>query len=451
VPRDRWRFARPAGDRRGRSGPPSVTAGADDRGTDLAGDPCWVWSADGFRAGKVYEVTYRTAECHVAGLGLVALRDVPAFVRHGRPEQGNPSAGRIRHTIGWGVSQTGRFLRHFLAEGANVDEAGRPVHDGLFIQVAGARRGEFNHRGAQPSVQYGGGATLDPPFAHEPGLLDRQRALGGVPKIVEVNTANEYWRSEAARLHLDPDAGSDLEVPPDVRVYALAGTQHVPGMVALNRDPILLPEARAGNWINQVNYTAILRALLVGLEQWVVDGIEPPASRVPRFADGTAVAREQAAGVLAERPLPGLVLPDPARLPWLGRPVVVCALDADGNEVGGVRPPDVAVPLATHLGWNVRGPGTGGEGQLIDMLGSSLPFPATEAERAAAGDHRRSIAERYADRHGYLARVRAAVDDLVAEGFLLPDDVDAVLGTSARLYDLAQRQRDDDRDPAATG
>jgi hypothetical protein len=437
VPRDRWRFARPVGEDAapGTVDGPEVTN--DERG--LVANAHWVWSADGFRAGKVYEVVYRTLQCPLAGLGLVALRDLPAFLRHGSAAAGNPSAGRVRHTFAWGVSQTGRFLRQFLAEGANVDEAGRRVHDGMFVQVAGARRGEFNHRGAQPSVQYVRGPAQDPPFRHDPGLLDRQRARGGVPKIVEVNTANEYWRSEAARLHLDPEAGVDLDVPPDVRLYALAGCQHVSGMVALDREPILLPEARAANWINQVSYTAILRGLLVDLQRWVVDGIEPPPSTVPRFDEGTARVREAVLAAMIARPLPDLELPAAERLPTLGRAVVVSAVDGDGNEIGGVQPPDVAVPLATHLGWNVRGDRTGGAGQLIDMLGSSLPFAADAGDREAGADPRPSIAERYRDRDAYLAAVHAAVHDLVARRFLLPDDVDVVVRTSGRLYDLAQR------------
>jgi hypothetical protein len=424
MPRERWRFAR-----------------ASDDG-QLHPDPRWIWSVDGFRAGVVYELKYRSTDCPVVGLGLVALRDVPSFLRSGTPQAGNPAAGRINHTVAWGVSQTGRTLRQFLMDGANVDETGQRVHDGVFVQVAGARRGEFNHRGAQPSVQNVVGAGHQPPFRHEPGLLDRLRAAGGVPKLFEVNTANEYWRSEAALLHLDPEELADVAPPPDVRLYALAGTQHTPGMVALSREPILLPEARSANWINQVNQTSLLRALLVDLRQWVVDDVQPPTSRVPTLAEGTAVPRTS---VLRE--LPGLVLPDVDRLPTIDRPVWVSAVDDDGNEVAGIRPPELAVPLATHLGWNVRHPDTGGAGQLLDMLGSSLPFAAQREERASSGDPRPSVAERYADRDDYTSQVRNAAGDLVAERFLLEEDVERVVRTAGRLYDLVTGA---DRIPEAT-
>lgn len=415
VPRDRWRFARPGDE--GRPQP----------------DPRWVWSEEGFRAGVVYELRNRSADCPVVGLGLVALRDVPAFLRHGSVEAGNPCAGALRHTVAWGVSQTGRTLRQFLLDGANVDEAGRRVHDGVYVQVAGARRGEFNFRGAQPSVQNVVGPGHEPPFRHDPGLLDRLRAADGVPKLFEVNTSNEYWRSDAALVHIDAEAGRpmDIEPPPDVRLYALAGTQHAPGMVALSRKPILLPEAQGANWLNLVNHTPLLRALLVDLQRWVVDGVPPPASQVPSLADGTAVERSSA---LME--LPGLVMPDVDLLPSADRTVWVSALDDDGNEVAGIRSPQVSEPLATHLGWNVRHPDTGGEGQLLDMLGSSLPFAATPEDRAAAGDPRPSVAERYVDRNDYTAKVRTAAKQLVADRFLLEEDVERVVRSAGRMYDL---------------
>lgn len=445
IPRDRWRFAR---------------AGAD--GAPVP-DHTRVWLADGFAPGRVYEVVYRTASSPVVGAGLLAVRDAVAFLRHGDAAAGNPCAGRIDHTFGFGMSQSGRFLRHFLYLGLNLDEAGRPVFDGLLPHVAGARRGEFNSRFAQPSVQQTPGFGHLPPFAddegpHPPagaagGLLGRQRALGGVPKIVSINTSAEYWRGDASLAHTDPAGTRDLALPPEVRAYLFAGTQHGLGTVPPPRVNAN-DGARGAHPFNALDY-ALLRAALVNLERWVTAGEAPPPSAVPRLADGTAVPAR--AALDAYRAIPGATLPDPARLPALCRydlgpdadqgvgrypavagapyPAYVSAVDADGNEVAGVRMPDLVVPVATYTGWNPRAPESGGTGQIIPMQGSTFPFASDAAARERAGDPRPSVAERYRGRDDYLARVRRAAERLVAERYLLAEDVDLALRLAAERYD----------------
>ncbi len=174
IPRAQWAFAR------------------DQHGGPVP-DPAHVWLEGGFEPGKVYEVVYRTNACPVVGTGLLAMRDFTAFLHHGTDAEGNPCAGRIERAYSYGVSQSGRFIRHFLYLGLNLDEAGRQVFDGLLPQVAGGRRGQFNHRFAQPSDQSTPSFGHLMPFADDPrtdpvtgasgGLLDRQRALGGVPKV----------------------------------------------------------------------------------------------------------------------------------------------------------------------------------------------------------------------------------------------------------------------------
>jgi hypothetical protein len=378
----------------------------------------------GFEPGKTYAVSYTSARVPVVGAGLLAIRDAAAHLRR---QDG------IAHAFAWGVSQTGRFLRDLLHLGLNLDEEGRPAFDGLFIQVAGARRGEFDVRGGQPSAMYAPGAWQEPPYAYDE-LLRAQRAKGGVPKIVHVDSANEYWRSEASFVHTDAKGARDVEPPPDVRLWLLAGHMHLPGFPALWKAPPLLPEARAGNPLCTLNPGPLLRAALVNLERWVVDGVEPPASAVPRLARGdTATRREVLARFAA---LPGVARPDPDELPRPDSRCIVSAVDDDGNEVAGIRHPELAVPLATHTGWNPRHPSIGAPGELLDMLGSTLPFAPTAAERARRGDPRPSIAERYRDRDDYLARVRRAADDLVAARWLLAEDVEAMLRGAGRLYDL---------------
>jgi hypothetical protein len=436
IPRDRWRFARD-----GERGP-------------VAADT-HVWLADGFQPGKVYTVVYRTNRSPVVGAGLLAMRDCVAWLRHGKAGAGNPAAGRIDHTFVYGVSQSGRYLRQFLYDGLNLDEAGRRVFDGVLCHVAGARRGEFNHRYAQPSQQhtpsFGHLAPFaDDPGADGPGLLDRQRLLGGVPKIFYTNTAAEYWRGDGALAHIDARGERDLALPANSRAYLLASAQHGPGTLPLTRHN---PNdgAMGEHPFNALDYAPLMRAALANLDAWVTEGVEPPPSVVPRLADGTAVPHERVFETY--RALPGATIPDPDLLPHLRRfdlgpeadrrigrypatpgepyPAIVSAVDADGNEVGGLRMPDVAVPIATYTGWNPRHPATGGPGQFIPMQGSSLPFPRTPAERAATDDPRPSVAERYRDRDDYLAKVRAAAEDLVSQRYLLAEDVEMAVVLAA--------------------
>lgn len=439
IPRDRWQFARetPVGP---------------------VPDAAHVFLADGFEAGKVYEVVYHTARCPVVSTGLLAVRDCVAFLRYAEGAE-NPCAGRLDRAYAFGMSQSGRFLRHFLHLGLNADEMGRRVFDGVWIHVAGARRGEFNHRYAQPSQQHTPSFGHLPPFTSgtgdtDEGLLARQRSVGQVPKVFQTNTAAEYWRGDGSLIHTDTSGERDVEPPPEERIYHLAGTQHGAGVVPLSR---INPNdgARGAHGFNALDYRPLMRAALVAFDAWVSDGTEPPPSRFPRLRNGTAVP---AASVLPTYAvLPGATVPDAAVLPTIRRldlgpdaqygigrypatvgtryPASVAAVDADGNERGGVAMPDLAVPVATYTGWNPRDPATGGAGQIIPMQGSTFPFPATAAARAATGDPRRSIAERYGSRGEYLARVRAAALSLVAARWLLPEDVPLTVALAATRYD----------------
>src|SRR5262249_12543009 len=122
--------------------------------------------------------------------------------------------------------------------------------------------------------------------------------------------------------------------------------------------------------------------------------------------------------------LPGLAPLDVDALPRLrAYPSYVSALDADGNEVAGIRVPDISVAVATHTGWSPRHAHTGGGGQFLDMMGTSLPFAATRSERAGA-DPRPSIDERYRDRDAYASQARAAAESLAAARYILREDVD---------------------------
>jgi hypothetical protein len=437
IPRAAWQFA------------------SDLSGT-LTPDANHVYLVSGFEPGSIYELVYTTATAPVVGCGLLAIRDGAAFLKHGAAPD-NPLAGGIDYVYGFGMSQTGRMLRHFLSLGLNVDEGGRQVFDGLLPHVGGARRGEFNQRFGQPSVQYTPGVGQLPPF-DDHGLLARQRTLGGLPKIVQTNSSAEYWRGDCALLHIDTSGERDLDPEPDTRIYHFAGTQHGPGGVPLTRDnPNDGSRGRYG--FNCVNYTPLLRAALVNLDRWVSEGVAPPPSAHPRLADGTAVTR--AAALAAMPDLPALARPDPTRLfaayrldpgPEAERgivsvpvelgapyPALVAAPDADGNELGGLRLPDLSVPVGTHTGWNPRDPSTGAPEQIMPMQGATFFFAPDAATRSANSDPRRSLAERYASRDDYLARVRAAARELSAQSYVLEEDIDLIVRDNATRYDEALR------------
>ncbi|HEY1294310.1 MAG TPA: alpha/beta hydrolase domain-containing protein [Chloroflexota bacterium] len=444
IPRERWRFARQAGE--GESG-------------QLVADDTHVWLEGGFESGRWYEVVYTTRICPVVGTGFLATRDSVAWLRNA-----NPFDRRIDFTYGHGRSQCGRFLRQFLYDGLNLDEDGRQVFDGLIPDVAGARRGEFNQRYGQPSETSGRGFgglfpftsddETDPLTGQTDGLLRRQRQLGGVPKIFTTNTSSEYWRADCSLIHTDPAGTHDVEPPAEERIYMIAGHQHGGGMPLVNHaTPI---GARGANNFNMVDGVTALRAFLINLDRWVSEGIEPPPSAFPRLADGTAVTREEALAALSK--IPGLALLDTSVMPRLQRldlgpdidkgvarlpatvgepyPSFVSAVDADGNEVAGIRVPDISVPVGTHAGWVPRDPATGGAGQLLDMMGTTAPFAGTAAERQERADPRPAIAERYRDRDEYLARARAAAQALADAGYIVPEDVEVAAGLAAERYDV---------------
>lgn len=444
IPRDRWSFAQESNG--------AVVPSAEH-----------VYFADGFEPGKIYHVIYRASEARVVGAGLLAFRDVGSFLRSDHDD--NPVAGAIKHVYGFGISQTGRMLRHFLFLGLNTDEQGGMAYDGILPHVAGSRRGEFNHRFGQPSVQATPGFGQAFPFADDAmqdthstrtdGLLSRLKTIGNMPKIIYTNTSAEYWRGDGSLMHTDPSGTRDVESA-DSRTYLFAGTQHGPGNVP-QTDYNPNDGARGRYGFNTVEYTPLLRAALVNLDQWVTEGIDPPPSAHPRIADGSAVAPAQ---VLENfKSIPDLHLPDPERLPMLrvvdlgpdaakgiGRypvvegeryPAYVSNVDSDGNEVAGLRLPDLTVPIGTHTGWNPRHPETGGADQIMSMQGFTDFFKRTRAEREAAGDPRPSIEERYATREAYLSEVRNQAELLVHDRYVLPEDVDVIVADAAERWDTA--------------
>ena len=100
---------------------------------------------------------------------------------------------------------------------------------------------------------------------------------------------------------------------------------------------------------------------------------------------------------------------------------LVPAVDRDGNEIAGIRSINIRVPVGTYTGWSLRREGFG-KGDLSSLNGMFIPFKNTKEERKTTGDPRLSVEERYRDRERYLKAVRKAAEELVNEGFLLPED-----------------------------
>jgi hypothetical protein len=301
---------------------------------------------------------------------------------------------------------------------------------------------------------FGDEPATDPRTGKSAGLLDRQRQLGGVPRIMYTNTTAEYWRGDCSLGHVSMDGEQDLVLPKEVRNYHFSSTQHGLGVVPLvDRDPN--EGSRGARGFNAVDYAPLLRAALENLRAWVAAGVAPPPNKHPRLIDGTLVTHAEALEPLAA--FPGLELPDPALAPFIQQlslgpdqeqgvgsyPVktgeryvtLVPRVDDDGLELGGVRMPDLDVPIATYTGWNTRHRDTGGTGQIISMNGTTLPFARTRDEREAANDPRPSIQERYAGRDDYLQRVRAAALALVRDRYMLEEDVDVAVEIAAERWD----------------
>ena len=405
----------------------------------------------GFQPGKIYEYVYVVADPVVAGGGFAAIRDFASYAKH--DSNAVTPAARV---YGEGISQNGRFLRDFLYQGFNADQEGRIALDGVLAHVAGAGRGSFNYRFAQPSRDAQPTSSIffptdifpftdlpenDPVSGESGGLLDRAVAEKVVPRIFFSNTSYEYWGRVAALIHVSADGKHDAPISDNVRIYHFTGLQHFSGPFPPAKGKLDLLGQQPQSPL-PVKY--FWRAMIANMDAWVRNGLLPPPSSYPKIADGTLVPLQD----YAPPAIPGVNRPHEANQAWrvdFGTnwrdgilsiqppkvsepfPVLVPQVDADGNERDGVRLPEITVPLATYASWNLRDPSIGAPDQRVSFELSYLPFPKTAAERQTTGDPRKSIAERYSDRETYLTRYHAAVEDLVKQRWILPEDRDAIV------------------------
>ncbi|MFZ2055239.1 MAG: alpha/beta hydrolase domain-containing protein, partial [Candidatus Aminicenantales bacterium] len=399
IPRDSWSFARLE---KGRVIP----------------DPGYLYIKEGFTPGWLYDLVYTGKDPKVTGLGLAAIRDVVSFFKHEKADRegfANPLAGVIDYTYAWGHSQSARLLNHFVYQNFNGDENKRMVFDGIMANCPGAGKGQFNSRFAQFTrhgshhednlypVDFFPLATVeqwDPITGQKGDAFVEARKSGLMPKMMFINSSTDYWTRAASLLHTDVEGKKDIETDAQVRIYAIAGRAHTDSRIGI-----------------------IGRALLTALDEWVSLGIEPPASQIPRISDGTLVTMDAFKKSFPH--IPGVIMPEsfyhPYRLDpgprWQRKgiadnvppktgPKYVCLVpqvDEDGNEMAGIRLPEIEAPLATYTGWSMRNPSF--SNSLRRNAGAVWPLPRTAEERQKKADPRKSILERYPAKKDFLMEV----------------------------------------------
>jgi hypothetical protein len=421
-------------------------------------NPQKVCLKNGFDTNHIYELIYTAKDPIVMGLGLAAIRDVATFLRDAeQDDQGypNPLAGGVKFALLNGISQSGRLLRTYLALGFNESEQHQQVFDGMQPHI-GAVRNYLNVRFSQPGrlagtqhteKQYPGpespltyGDSYDPLTGESGGLLDQCRRSHTCPKIVHTMSDIEYWESSGAGDTTDPSGRRDVEIPDNVRIYEFSSTQHG------GFSPVAALPTSTGicqQLPNTNSYTYNLRALLMALQQWVAVRREPPASRYSRIGRNSLVPLGQfvfpsipnvtgpqaifnTRFVFNRGPrydadaVSGIIFVEPPK-PVAEYPALVPQVDADGNDIDGLRSITLQVPLGTYTGWNVRRSGFS-EGDACDLTGSYIPFAVTQAQRTQNHDPRPSLEERYGTLAHYTALAKAAADQLVAQRLLLAGD-----------------------------
>ena len=408
-----------------------------------------VTAEPGFDRGALYELIYPATDETVADVGLAASRDFVSFLRYADQDstgQANPvrdPGATFKAALAFGISQTGRVINDFLYQGFNADDDGRIVFDGAMPLLSATRRTFTNFEFAQPGRfarqhedhQYSGdqfpftyATSKDSISGKTDGILMQCEKSKTCPRIVHLDSDTEFWQSRDSLLVTDT-SGRPFALPENVRAYMLSGQEHNPA-------PNWNTRGNCAQIQNALSYTPYARALLVALDRWVTQGVTPPPTTFPNLKSHTLLPL---AKVQASYPaIPGApfsplydklqvldskTMPPEASGP--AYPLFFPPVDADGNPQGGIILPEIAVPIATYSGRNVRAEGFSA-GELCGLSGSYVPFAATKQERLANGDPRPSLEERYKSAQDYAEKRKHAVDALVQQGFVLPEDADAL-------------------------
>lgn len=405
----------------------------------------------GFNSALAYTLAFTAKNPKVFGIGFAATRDLVSFLRYDT-SSANPLAGKIRWAIGRGVSQSGNYLRAFVNLGFNTAENGQIVFDGINPLVA-MRMNSMSYRFASPGGLVGlyeiGNDGINWWSDYDDtargqgrhGLLDRCRQDNHCPKIAEIMGSAEFWDLRASTNYVGTDLKADIPLPSNVRRYYNAGVNHNGGKGGFD---LVTPPVQACLLASNPNPSSDTnRAIFAALVDWVTRGTEPPPSRYPTLAAGNLITPE-AYDKLFPR-IPGSPRPQYSPLyqydlgssfsypdmtgamsvvpPRIVKtvPQLMPRIDADGNELDGIRSPLISAPLGSYVGWNVAASGFE-KGRYCGNVGGYIPFAATKAERLAKGDPRPSLEERYPSHAAYVAKVKAQADGLAAARYMLPAD-----------------------------
>jgi len=413
---------------------------------------------DGFEPGVLYELIYEAQDPVLAGAGMAAIRDMVSLIRHEDGDQLEAlNLPAIDHTIAYGFSQSGRLLRQFVYDGFNADLDDRKVFDGIVPYIAGGGYGMFNMRFAMPTRTNGHhsnylypndlfpftyGESTDPYTGKTDSLLARARATNTVPKVMHIQTTNEYWLRAGSLPHTNPQGTEDAAIPEEVRFYTIGGSQHGSGNGMIPGDPTSGQLPRNPNMWQPIGLS-----LIVAMRDWIADGIAPPESVYPKISDGTLVQShfDDAINTAAWNPINGYNHPSsmylPAHADYGSRfdsarivdnhpdysdhyyRALVPAVDGNNNDLASstILPPLTEVPLATFVSWNMRNPATGAERSLARLTGGYIPLAKDTKTARANGDQRESVGSLYGSFSDYLSRYEASVDSLIARRFLLPE------------------------------
>ncbi len=415
-----------------------------------------------FIANDIYEFSYTAKDPSVNGLGFAAVRDWNAWLRYetkddlGTP---NPMAGDIQRIYTEISSQPGRLLNDFTHLGFNQAENGKKVFDGLMQWISAGSGLNLNFRFSQPNrternrqdhlhlenrFPFANVMSTDPFTGKTDSRYARCEVTNTCPLAAEIYSANEYWVKSASLLHTTPDGKADLPESPYARNYFMSSMRHGTGNATTKGNCQQLQ--------NPLNSAPVQRALFLALDDWA-NGIAPPDSRVPRLADGMLANPLPQAGMGFPN-IPGVtytglkttrylldygtnfyttgiasINPPLFTAPYQDNPAngpiypsFIPKTDVDGNDIAGLRLPDVTVPLATYTGWALRSGAHANDG--CEAEGQYIPFAKTAAERLASGDPRLSVEERYPSFGMYRSAVMRAIDGLVKDRLMLCEDAD---------------------------
>jgi hypothetical protein len=436
-----------------------------------------------FQQSWIYELFYTAQDPYVAAIGLAATRDFASWIRNASADTlgtPNPVAGDPKRVVWWSLSQPSRMMNDFIWLGFNQDTSGRKVFDGgfswigagnglginyRFAQNGRTERNRQNHLNVEAVFPVSFTTTTDPLTGLTDGRLVRCTASNTCPLIINIFSGNEVWVKAGSSLWTDPGTGMDVAEPANVRNYFVAGAQHG-GASAPNTVQGATTFGACAQFGSGVEPNPLERALWTDLDQWI-DGTPPPPSALPSLTKGTAVLAQtgafspigigvvpqaavgfptipgaQYSGLVTVRNLwnfgsgfaSGILNPYPGLPTGKYYPNSVGKVDADGNDLTGIRLPEVVAPQATNSGWGLRAASFGGKADGTDgceSTGQSVVFAPTAAARATAGDPRLSMDERYGNHAGLVAARTTAANALLAQRLLLQADVNAYIANAA--------------------